>query len=183
MAGKRSTTGALREPPGLGFGRLLGDGARRLLILLLTPGRVQEEQQPVALAVKVVADGVPDGCAIAERDPARILGDAVDPELIVEVRPTGQPGRPDVADRLALPDPCACPNPAREAPQVAVARRDPVPVPELDQVAVSSRSAGTEHHAVACGHHRCAGCGGVVGALVPAGNPEDWMEASTREAG
>src|SRR5258705_11612105 len=105
MAGKRSTTGALREPPGLGFGGLLRDGARRVLVLLLALGWMQEQQQPVALAGEVGANAVADRRAVAELHSAGVLGDPVDAKFVVEVRPAGEPGPTDGADRLALFDP------------------------------------------------------------------------------
>ena len=81
-----------------------------------------------------------------------------------------RPVEPDVADGLSLLDPCARADAAGEAAQMAVAGGDAVEVPELDQVAVAAGPSGPEHDAVARGHDRRAGRGGVVGALVPPGD-------------
>src|SRR5438874_5068545 len=62
----------------------------------------------------------------------RVGGPAVDEELVVEMRAGREAGRPDVADRLALLDPLAHVQPAGEPGQMAVARADPVGVPQLD---------------------------------------------------
>src|SRR5262245_14960138 len=134
MAGKRSTTRALRQPPGAGFGRsLLGDGARRV--------RREELEETVAPPPELGAQLAPERRAVAQVDAARVSRHAVHPELIMQVRPAREAGRADVADGLAPLDARAHPDSPGEPSQVSIARGDAVPMPELDQVSVAAGTA------------------------------------------
>src|SRR5215213_3755805 len=174
MAGKRSTTGALRQPPGGGFVGTEGDRARR--ILCVPRRRVEQLLQPVTLAGELGPGGVPDRRAVAQGDAARVLGHPVHPELVVQVRAAREPGRSDVSDGLTLADTGTGPNAARERPKVPVAGGDAIPVAELDQISIPAGAPGPEHYAIAGGHHRRPGRSRVVRALVPAGDPEHRVE-------
>ena len=74
--------------------------------------------QAVALALERIALGVGHRGAVAELDPPAVPGHAVHPELVVEVRPAREAGRPDVADGLALRHARAPADPAGESAQV-----------------------------------------------------------------
>src|SRR6476661_2799582 len=177
MAGKRSTTGSLRQPPGLGFRRrrgCCGDGSRRL--------GMQQDQQAVAFRLEADTKAVADRRAVAELHPARIPGHAVDPELVVEVRAGGEAGGSYVPDGLSLFDPRARVNTPREAAKMAVAGRNPIPVAQLDQVAIATGPTGAEHDAVTGGHDRRPRRGRVVGALVPPGDTQHRMKPGPGEA-
>src|SRR4051812_13805937 len=101
----------------------------------------------------------------------------------MQVRSGGQAGRAHVADGLSLLDPRAAPDVSGESPEMAVSRGDAVQVTQLDQVTISARATGPQHDTVAGGHHWSAGCGRVVGALVPASQTEHGMKAGTGKAG
>src|SRR5256712_14189747 len=68
----------------------------------------------------------------------RVGGPTAHEELVVQVRAGRQARRTDVTDRLLLPDLLPHVQPAREGGEVAVARADAVPVPQLDHVAVAA---------------------------------------------
>src|SRR5215204_104689 len=95
MAGRRSTTRALREPPSRGFRRLLGDRIR----LSSDTGRLtQEREQAVALLLERCPIGFRHRRAPADLHPPGILRNAVDAELVVKVGSAGQSSAPDVPD-------------------------------------------------------------------------------------
>ena len=73
-------------------------------------------EQPVALARKSARSAVADRRAVAQLDPAGVLGHAVHPELVVQMRAGGEAGGADVADDLALLHPRAGAN-ARAKPR------------------------------------------------------------------
>src|ERR1041384_308393 len=112
-----------------------------------------------------------DRLATAEIHPPRVSRDALHPELIVQVRTGGETRGSHVADHLALAHPRPRVDPRREAAEVAVARGDPVPVAQLDQVPVPPGPPGPDDGAVPRGEHRRPRRRGVVGALVPAPEP------------
>src|SRR5690242_10024560 len=73
-----------------------------------------------------------DRVGLGKRHAERILEDARDAELVMQVRPRRPSGMPDVADHLALGDTSAGVNPGGEAREVAVERGDAAAVLELD---------------------------------------------------
>ena len=73
-------------------------------------------------------------------------------------------------------------NASGEAAQMAVPGDDPAAVPDLDQVAVSAGPSRPGDDAVARGHDRRAGIGGVVGAFVPPADAEYRVKPRAREA-
>src|SRR5215207_9361266 len=101
MAGRRSTTRALRQPPCGGFRRLLSDSVRRSRS---SGGLTQKCCKAIALLLEGLAVGTGNRGTAADLDPAGVLGHTVDTELVMQVRPAGQSCRPNVADHLSLLD-------------------------------------------------------------------------------
>src|SRR5215218_68360 len=95
----------------------------------------------------------------------------------------GETGGTHIPDGLALLDPDACSNVAGEPAQMAIPSRDPVQVPQLDQVAVAARASGAENNAIARCHHRSSGRRCVIGAFVAASETEHWVKPPSREVG
>src|SRR5688572_10961274 len=102
MAGRRSTTRALRQPPPGGFSRLLGD---RVRLSRNTARLPQEGEKAVTLLVERRTIGFGNRRTPADLYPPGVLGDAIDAEFIMQVGSARQASRAYVTDHLALLDP------------------------------------------------------------------------------
>ena len=97
--GKEIHYRALRQPP-LEVQPLPSDR-----VGLAGPVGAEQRQQAVALLLERRALAPADRAPFAHLDPPGVLGHAVHPELVVQVRTAGQAGGADVPDDLSLLDP------------------------------------------------------------------------------
>ena len=144
---------------------------------------LETRKQPVTFLLERSALSRRHRGPTAELDSARILGNAVHAELVMQMGAGGETGRTDIPDRLALFDSDTCSNVAGEPAQVAIPSGDTVQVPQLDQVAVAARVSGAKNNAIARCHHRSPGRRGVIGPFVAASETEHWVKPPSREVG
>src|SRR5690606_18920885 len=82
-----------------------------------------------------------NGLRLGQGDAHRILVDARDLELVVQVRAGGEARAAHETDGLSLAHPGPGPNPLRESGQVRIERGDTPAMTDLDDVAISAAAA------------------------------------------
>ncbi len=142
-------------------------------------GRRRLRQQPVDALAFVLEGGQQAAVQLAgarQLDLHRIDEMAVDQDFVVKMRAGREPGLAEVADHLALANPCALDRAAGEARHVIIGGDVAVGVLDLDAPAIARIPARLDDHAIARGENRRADRGPPVDPGVRPRIAENGME-------